>query len=204
MELSARGLLSTGLKADVCQYGLVIPVLLHHLRFQKSLDYLQEHIGYKFKDRSLIQVRFEYSILLCCMNNSSYYTVLKNMIVHVHVHVRVQQALTHPSYPKMNFGTNPDHAQNSMTNVGLRQLDYGDKQQLFKSWRKRGLTTLVRIMSYMPTEREAPSAIYGNDRLEFLGDAVLEFLVRYPNCTVFSFLALDSTLDSYSIRFDLI
>ena len=78
----------------------------------------------------------------------------------------------------MNFGTNPDHAQNSMTNVGLRQIEYRDKQQLFKSWRKRGLTTLVRIMSYMPTEREASSAIYGNDRLEFLGDAVLEFLVR--------------------------
>ena len=56
VELSAWGLLSTGLKADVVQYALVIPVLLHHLRFQKSIDYLQEHIGYKFKDRSLIQV----------------------------------------------------------------------------------------------------------------------------------------------------
>ncbi len=81
----------------------------------------------------------------------------------------------------MNFGTNPDHAQNSMTNVGLRTIEYGDKLRLFKSWRKRGLTTLVRIMSYMPTEQEAQSEIYGNDRLEFLGDAVLEFVVRHAS-----------------------
>lgn len=36
----------------------------------------------------------------------------------------LQLALTHPSY-KENFGTNPDHARNSLTNCGIRQPEYG-------------------------------------------------------------------------------
>lgn len=166
VEFNADGFLRSGLKSDVCQHALMLPVLLQHLRFQKSLDSLEVHIGYQFKDRSVLQ-----------------------------------QALTHPSFPKMNFGTNSDHAQNSITNCGIRNIEYGDKIRLFKEWRKRGLTTLIRIMSYMPTEHEARSEIYGNDRLEFLGDAVLEFIVRQVIFTFFSFRISDCRLVSSVVNF---
>ena len=54
--------------------------------------------------------------------------------------VVMQQALTHPSF-RMNYGTNADHARNSLTNCGKRQLEYGDKRIHFIHTRKRGELT---------------------------------------------------------------
>lgn len=49
----------------------------------------------------------------------------------------LQLALTHPSY-RENFGTNPDHARNSLTNCGIRQPEYGDRRIHYMNTRKRG------------------------------------------------------------------
>lgn len=87
----------------------------------------------------------------------------------------LQLALTHPSY-KENFGTNPDHARNSLTNCGIRQPEYGDRKIHYLNTRKRGINTLINIMSRFGKESETDSNITHNERLEFLGDAVVEFL----------------------------
>lgn len=87
----------------------------------------------------------------------------------------LQLALTHPSY-KENFGTNPDHARNSLTNCGIRQPEYGDRKIHYLNTRKRGINTLINIMSRFGRENETDSSITHNERLEFLGDAVVEFL----------------------------
>ncbi|GFU28545.1 ribonuclease 3 [Nephila pilipes] len=87
----------------------------------------------------------------------------------------LQLALTHPSY-RENFGTNPDHARNSLTNCGLRQPQYGDRRIHYMNTRKRGINTLINIMSRFGSQQEATSSINHNERLEFLGDAVVEFL----------------------------
>lgn len=87
----------------------------------------------------------------------------------------LQLALTHPSY-KENFGTNPDHARNSLTNCGIRQPEYGDKKIHYMNTRKRGINTLINIMSRFGKEHEEQSNITHNERLEFLGDAVVEFI----------------------------
>ncbi|XP_055597809.1 ribonuclease 3-like [Uranotaenia lowii] len=87
----------------------------------------------------------------------------------------LQLALTHPSY-KENFGTNPDHARNSLTNCGIRQPEYGDRKIHFMNTRKRGINTLISIMSRFGKEHETDSKITHNERLEFLGDAVVEFI----------------------------
>ncbi|XP_058450699.1 ribonuclease 3 [Malaya genurostris] len=87
----------------------------------------------------------------------------------------LQLALTHPSY-KENFGTNPDHARNSLTNCGIRQPEYGDRKIHFMNTRKRGINTLISIMSRFGKEFETDSNITHNERLEFLGDAVVEFI----------------------------
>lgn len=84
-------------------------------------------------------------------------------------------ALTHPSY-KENYGTNPDHARNSLTNCGIRQPEYGDRKIHYLNTRKRGINTLINIMSRFGKEYETMSNITHNERLEFLGDAVVEFL----------------------------
>ncbi|ALC42743.1 drosha [Drosophila busckii] len=87
----------------------------------------------------------------------------------------LQLALTHPSY-KENYGTNPDHARNSLTNCGIRQPEYGDRKIHYMNTRKRGINTLVSIMSRFGKDQETLSNITHNERLEFLGDAVVEFL----------------------------
>lgn len=87
----------------------------------------------------------------------------------------LQLALTHPSY-KENFGTNPDHARNSLTNCGIRQPEYGDRKIHYMNTRKRGINTLINIMSRFGKVYETDSKITHNERLEFLGDAVVEFL----------------------------
>lgn len=49
----------------------------------------------------------------------------------------LQLALTHTSY-KVKYGTNTDHARNSLSNCGMRQLEYGDRKIHFQHTRKRG------------------------------------------------------------------
>lgn len=87
----------------------------------------------------------------------------------------LQLALTHPSY-RENFGTNPDHARNTLTNCGIRQPFYGDRRVHFVNTRKRGINMLINIMSRFGSSEETRSNINHNERLEFLGDAVVEFL----------------------------
>lgn len=83
-------------------------------------------------------------------------------------------ALTHPSY-RDKYGTNPDHARNTLNNLGIRQATYGANQINLQT-KKRGINTLFSIMSRFGCREETVSNIQHNERLEFLGDAVVEFL----------------------------
>ncbi|XP_029166737.1 ribonuclease 3 isoform X2 [Nylanderia fulva] len=140
VDVSSEGFCRTGIMCDIVQHAMLIPVLVCHLRFHKSLDNLERTLGYEFKNRYLLQL-----------------------------------ALTHPSY-RENFGTNPDHARNSLTNCGIRQPEYGDRRIHYMNTRKRGINTLINIMSRFGAKTETESSIAHNERLEFLGDAVVEFL----------------------------
>ncbi|CAD7014711.1 ribonuclease 3 [Ceratitis capitata] len=140
VAVSSKDYYRTGIMCDIVQHAMLIPVLTGHLRFHRSLDFLEKSIGYSFKNRYLLQL-----------------------------------ALTHPSY-KENYGTNPDHARNSLTNCGIRQPEYGDRKIHYLNTRKRGINTLINIMSRFGKEYETMSNITHNERLEFLGDAVVEFL----------------------------
>ncbi|VVC31592.1 Hypothetical protein CINCED_3A011879 [Cinara cedri] len=138
--ITSKGFYKTGIMCDVVQHAMLLPVLVCHFRFHKSLEYLEKSIGYKFKNKYLLQL-----------------------------------ALTHPSY-RENFGTNPDHARNTLTNCGIRQPEYGDRRIHFMNTRKRGINTLINIMSRFGKKSEMESNIMHNERLEFLGDAVVEFV----------------------------
>ncbi len=140
VALSSQGFEQTGLMADIVQHGLLLPVLVNHLRLHASLDHLEKRIGYKFQNRRLLQL-----------------------------------AMTHPSY-KENYGTTPDHVRNALSNCGIRQPEYGDKKVHFSSSRKRGINVLINIMSRFGRRFETESHVQHNERLEFLGDAVVEFI----------------------------
>ncbi|XP_053322023.1 ribonuclease 3 [Spea bombifrons] len=140
VELSSQGFWKTGIRSDVCQHAMMLPVLTHHIRYHKCLMHLDKLIGYVFKERGLLQL-----------------------------------AMTHPSH-HLNFGMNPDHARNSLSNCGIRQPKYGDRKVHHMYMRKKGINTLINIMSRLGQDDPTPSRINHNERLEFLGDAVVEFL----------------------------
>lgn len=140
VELSSQGFWKTGIRSDVCQHAMMLPVLTHHIRYHKCLMHLDRLIGYVFTERCLLQL-----------------------------------AMTHPSH-HLNFGMNPDHARNSLSNCGIRQPKYGDRKVHYMHMRKKGINTLINIMSRLGQDDPTPSRINHNERLEFLGDAVVEFL----------------------------
>lgn len=43
----------------VFQLALLLPVLVHHVRYHMCLQTLDDKMGYVFKDRSLLQVNHE-------------------------------------------------------------------------------------------------------------------------------------------------
>lgn len=147
--VSSKGFYKTGLMCDIVQHAMLLPILVCHFRFHKSLEYLEETLEYKFKNKYLLQL-----------------------------------ALTHPSY-RENFGTNPDHARNTLTNCGIRQPEYGDRRIHYLNTRKRGINTLINIMSRFGKKSEMESNIMHNERLEFLGDAVVEFVTSIHLFNIF-------------------
>lgn len=140
VELSSQGFWRTGVRSDICQHAMMLPVLTHHIRYHQCLMHMDNLIGYMFKERCLLQL-----------------------------------AMTHPSH-HLNFGMNPDHARNSLSNCGIRQPKYGDRKVHHMYMRKKGINTLINIMSRLGQDDPSPSRINHNERLEFLGDAVVEFL----------------------------
>ena len=60
VELSSQGFIRSGLKSDICQHALILPVLISHIRFHSCLSVLEEHLGYIFNDRNLLQVSYDF------------------------------------------------------------------------------------------------------------------------------------------------
>ncbi|XP_029678155.1 LOW QUALITY PROTEIN: ribonuclease 3-like [Formica exsecta] len=178
VDVTSDGFYRTGIMCDIVQHAMLIPVLVCHLRFHKSLDNLERTLGYEFKNRYLLQL-----------------------------------ALTHPSY-RENFGTNPDHARNSLTNCGIGETLFKGEEDLAKVWVNyprhplqeqeptgdrqwipsfellQKLTkfeesigiefTHIRLLARAFTDRSigyTNLTLGSNQRLEFLGDTVLQLIV---------------------------
>ncbi|KAI1732069.1 ribonuclease-III-like domain-containing protein [Ditylenchus destructor] len=102
----------------------------------------------------------------------------------------LELALTHPSY-RANYGTNPDHAKNTLNNCGIRWTKAQTSETTDgKSGlgRKRGINALMEIMAKQSSNDGAKSAVKHNERLEFLGDAVVEFITTVHLFFVFQYL----------------
>lgn len=146
IELSSENFYRTGIRTDLVQHAVIIPTFIDHLRFHLSLKFLEDKIGYQFKNRLLLQY-----------------------------------ALTHPSgafLHHQNLGSNPDHIRNALFNCKVRNPNYGflTPQKRKSLLRKKGIHMLFSIMAQKANDNEQSSSISNYERLEFLGDKILELL----------------------------
>lgn len=146
VELSSSGFLRTGVRTDIVQQSVLVPTFIEHIRFHLSLKFLEDKISYQFKNRLLLQ-----------------------------------HALTHPSGAFLlhqNLGCNPDHIRNCLFNCKDRTPNYGvlTPQKRKNLLRKKGIHMLFSIMAQRANETEESSTISNYERLEFLGDKILELL----------------------------
>lgn len=65
VTVPSKGFYLTGLMCDVVQHAMLIPVLVCHLRFHRSLAVLEEKIDYKFKNRFLLQLALTHPSYRC-------------------------------------------------------------------------------------------------------------------------------------------
>ena len=72
---------------------------------------------------------------------------------------------------------------NTLYNCRARNPNYGDltSQKRKSLLRKKGIHMLFSIMSQKAHDIEESSCISNYERLEFLGDKILELLTRYSN-----------------------
>lgn len=146
VELSSENFYRTGIRTDIVQHAVLVPTFIEHLRFHQSLKFLEKKIGYQFKNRLLLQ-----------------------------------HALTHPSgafLHHQNLGSNPDHIRNALFNCKVRNPNYGflTPKKRKSLLRKKGIHMLFSIMSQKANENEQLSSISNYERLEFMGDKILELL----------------------------
>lgn len=149
IELPAENFVRTGIRTDLVEFTLLLPTFIEHLRFHQSLKFLEDKIGYKFKNRSFLQ-----------------------------------HALTHPSGAFLlhqNLGSNPDHIRNCLFNCKARNPNYGNltSHKRKSLLRKKGIHMLFSIMSQKESQCEESSLIGNYERLEFLGDKILELLTSH-------------------------
>ena len=116
--------------------------------------YLSVNIYWKLKFCSVTIIRSSYnmisykSVKVSSLDSGFHCTLLWLNHLHVCYFYIFKLALTHTSY-KVNYGTNPDHARNSLSNCGRRQLEYGDSRIHYTHTRKRGMLWFVKCLLWM-------------------------------------------------------
>uniref|UniRef100_A0A7I4YXJ6 RNase III domain-containing protein n=1 Tax=Haemonchus contortus TaxID=6289 RepID=A0A7I4YXJ6_HAECO len=84
----------------------------------------------------------------------------------------IELAFTHPSY-KNDFGVNVDHVKTTLTNCLFRRYaPFTENNE-----KKKGFRNLMHIMSQSGSNTAGLSKVAHNERLEYLGDAVVELIV---------------------------
>ena len=97
--MNSRGFYCTGIYPDMVEHAMLLVLACQHVRFHCSLDALEENVlGYKFKVFFI-----QYFLHIVSFQNRAL----------------LELALIHPSF-RSNYGTNPDHAKNVLSNCGIR------------------------------------------------------------------------------------
>nr|CAD2124796.1 unnamed protein product [Meloidogyne enterolobii] len=200
VHISSRDFYSTGICSDMVLHSILLVLACQHVRFHCSLNFLEERLAYTFKNRSLLELALIHPSFRANYGTNSDHA--KNVLNNCGLRIGLTTTKTTttskspliPSPQNLNSSSSP--SKNSTEN----SLELLTKQQLIqKTGRRRGINVLMEIMSMQRlssssnknennkmkennggdgriVNRINESIIKHNERLEFLGDAVVEFL----------------------------
>ncbi|CAK5078022.1 unnamed protein product [Meloidogyne enterolobii] len=179
-------------------HSILLVLACQHVRFHCSLNFLEERLAYTFKNRSLLELALIHPSFRANYGTNSDHA--KNVLNNCGLRIGLTTATTtatskSPLIPSpQNLISSSSPSKNSTEN----SLELLTKQQLIqKTGRRRGINVLMEIMSMQRSSsnknennkmkennggdgrivnRINESIIKHNERLEFLGDAVVEFL----------------------------
>nr|CAD2156702.1 unnamed protein product [Meloidogyne enterolobii] len=202
VHISSRDFYSTGICSDMVLHSILLVLACQHVRFHCSLNFLEERLAYTFKNRSLLELALIHPSFRANYGTNSDHAknVLNNCGLRIGLTTTTTKTTTTsksplipPSPQQQNLNSSSSPLKNSTTENSLELLT---KQQLIqKTGRRRGINVLMEIMSMQRSSssgnnkmkennggdgrivnRINESIIKHNERLEFLGDAVVEFL----------------------------
>jgi dsRNA-specific ribonuclease len=129
----------TGIRADICQWALLVPAVLYHARLMSSLMEFEKKIDIQFNDIQLLK-----------------------------------QVMIHPSYWEM-MDSVAEEIRDASSRVGSWFVSEREKQKAQKNndtvqWQ------LLKRQTFAFMDYEIHDLFTQNQRLEFLGDALLEFI----------------------------
>uniref|UniRef100_A0A914LQP0 RNase III domain-containing protein n=1 Tax=Meloidogyne incognita TaxID=6306 RepID=A0A914LQP0_MELIC len=183
-------------------HSILLVLACQHVRFHCSLNFLEERLAYTFKNRSLLELALIHPSFRANYGTNSDHAknVLNNCGLRIGLTTITKTTTTSkspliPSSPQQqNLNSSSSPLKNVTTENNLELLT---KQQLIqKTGRRRGINVLMEIMSMQRlsssgnnkmkennggddgriVNRINESIVKHNERLEFLGDAVVEFL----------------------------
>ncbi|CAK5074023.1 unnamed protein product [Meloidogyne enterolobii] len=199
VHISSRDFYSTGICSDMVLHSILLVLACQHVRFHCSLNFLEERLAYTFKNRSLLELALIHPSFRANYGTNSDHAknVLNNCGLRIGLTTKTTTASKSSIIPSpQNLNSSSSPLKNSTTENSLELLT---KQQLIqKTGRRRGINVLMEIMSMQRSSsnknennkmkeinggdggrivnRINESIIKHNERLEFLGDAVVEFL----------------------------
>lgn len=173
VHFSSLGFYSTGIYPDMVQHSILLIVACQHVRLHCSLDILEsERLQYKFKNRALLELSLIHPSFRANYgtNPDHVKNVLNNCGLRISKIDKIEKVTA----------TNNEILSHK---VGVTNVTDSNNQQklelIHRSGRRRGIQVLLEIMALQGCKHATDtniSLIRHNERLEFLGDAVVEFL----------------------------
>ncbi|KIH68961.1 RNase3 domain protein [Ancylostoma duodenale] len=168
--IPCNGFFATGLYADITAHALLLILAVKHARFHWSLLEFEKIIGYSFANRTLIELAF---------THPSYKNDFGDISMHENI-LAIYQSCCRNCQTKTRFRfTCHVHR---IKKEGIR---YDSKERMLTTSRQLsqialfdGFRNLMHIMAQSGSSSAGLSKVAHNERLEYLGDAVVELKLR--------------------------
>lgn len=128
--------------------------------------------------------RTQHVLLLCVISHHILYydslkTLQQRLNYQFHDPTLLHQALTHPSCTITSFVVAEDHLRSALSNCGLKMPEFIKSTLSSGGKATRSVMELKKAVMMDKKDVDESQRPQNNEQLEFLGDAVIEYICRY-------------------------